>query len=90
LFCKEKKTPAPTFCASVHETRTHKTSTTSILQQSSDAFVSRREPAEPEPVAEPATGPAVVDGDSWNADEQAKIANASAPDLFGTSLKPAH
>lgn len=30
----------------------------------------------------------VVDGDPWNAAEQAKIDKASAPDLFGTSLKP--
>ncbi|HEY5857377.1 MAG TPA: hypothetical protein VIW24_25945 [Aldersonia sp.] len=31
---------------------------------------------------------AVVDGDAWTAGEQAKIDKASAPDLFGTSLKP--
>jgi hypothetical protein len=30
----------------------------------------------------------VVDGNPWTPDEQAKIAKASAPDLFGTSLKP--
>ncbi|WP_102146036.1 hypothetical protein [Mycobacterium hubeiense] len=30
----------------------------------------------------------VVDGEPWTADEQAKIDKASAPDLFGTSLKP--
>ncbi|ORV45962.1 hypothetical protein [Mycobacterium conspicuum] len=30
----------------------------------------------------------VADGDRWNAAEQAKIDKASAPDLFGTSLKP--
>jgi hypothetical protein len=31
---------------------------------------------------------AVVDGDPWTDAEQAKIDNASAPDLFGTSLTP--
>ena len=30
----------------------------------------------------------VVDGDPWTTDEQVKIDKASAPDLFGTSLKP--
>jgi hypothetical protein len=30
----------------------------------------------------------VVDGDPWTTAEQAKIEKASAPDLFGTSLKP--
>lgn len=31
---------------------------------------------------------AVLDGDPWSAAEQAKIDKASAPDLFGTSLRP--
>ncbi len=30
----------------------------------------------------------VVDGEPWTAAEQAKIDKASAPDLFGTSIKP--
>ncbi|MCV7007435.1 hypothetical protein [Mycobacterium gordonae] len=30
----------------------------------------------------------VVDGEPWTAEEQAKINNASVPDLFGTSLTP--